>query len=55
MRLPGQLEGEMEGGPIGGGEFPPVAVERRDVIVRQARDRELVFLVAESVEAVIGP
>lgn len=55
MRLPCQLEGELEGGPIGGGEFFPIAVESRDVIVRQARDRELVFLVAQSVEAVIGP
>jgi hypothetical protein len=53
LRLVRKLARKSDGSSLGGREFRPVTVQCCDLIFCQARDRELDFLVAQSVMAVI--
>ena len=54
MRASCQLQSEFESGAIGRLDFFPVAIESSNFVIRQTRDREFVFLMTESVKAVVG-
>jgi len=54
MRLETELPSQGESGALGRGELRPIAVQCRDLFFLQARDRELDFLVAQSVMTVVG-
>jgi hypothetical protein len=53
VRLEAQLASGREGGALGRRELLPVAVQVQVLLAVQTRDRESVFLVAQSVQAVV--